>query len=111
MTLATRGVLRLAWKGMLNSSPKGVISILHAHCIIEKRCLSYLAYVYDTSIVSSSPIDYIWVVHEFMVVFPTDSPSVPPNLVVSFSIDMESVTKPIFIPLGLTELKELKEQL
>lgn len=54
------------------------------------------------------------VVREFMDVFPTDLPSVPPDCDINFTIDVELSIKPISIfpyRMAPTELKELQEQL
>lgn len=51
---------------------------------------------------------------EFMDVFPTDLPGVPPDRDIDFAIDVEQDTKPISTApylIASTELKELKEQL
>ena len=53
-------------------------------------------------------------VQEFLDVFPSDLPGVPPDRDTDFAIDLEPGTKPISIPpyrMAPTELKELKDQL
>ena len=48
-------------------------------------------------------------VQEFLDVFPSDLPGVPPDRDIDFAIDLESGTKPISIPpyrMALTKLKE-----
>lgn len=52
------------------------------------------------------------VVCEFSKVFPDDIPSIPPDRVIDFGIDLISYTHPISIPpyrMALSKLKELKE--
>jgi len=54
------------------------------------------------------------VVQEFLDVFPSDLPGVPPDRDIDFAIDLEPGTKPISIPpyrMAPAELKELKDQL
>ena len=53
-------------------------------------------------------------VQEFLDVFPSDLPGVPPDRDIDFAIHLEPGTKPICIPpyrMALAELKELKDQL
>ena len=53
-------------------------------------------------------------VQEFLDVFPSDLPGVPPDRDIDFAIDLEPGTKPISIPpyrMAPAELKELKDQL
>lgn len=49
----------IAWKGILHLCLKGDISFLCTSCIIERRCLSYLSYVCDTTIVTTSNRYYL----------------------------------------------------
>lgn len=60
MTFDTLGVPGLICKYMINSGPKGVISFLYAHHMIEMGCLSYLTYVRDQVLLTTS--------HEFYLV-------------------------------------------
>ena len=74
--------------------------------MVERGCLSYLAFIRDTS-VEPPPMDSVPVVQEFLDVF-------PPDRDINFAIDLEPGTKPISIPpyrMAPAELKELKEQL
>ena len=53
-------------------------------------------------------------VQEFLDVFPSDLPGVPPDRDIDFAIDLKPDTKPIYIPpyrMAPAELKELKDQL
>ncbi|PHT43055.1 Formin-like protein 1 [Capsicum baccatum] len=85
-----------------------------ARKLIERGCLSFLSHIRNTNVVSPPSLDSVCVVREFMDVFPTDLPGIPPDLDIDFSIDVELSTKPISIPpyrMALTELKELNDQL
>ena len=81
--------------------------------MVERGCLSHLAFIRDTS-VESPPMDFISVVQEFLDVFPSDLLGVPPDRDIDFAIDLEPGTKHISIPpyrMAPAELKELKDQL
>ena len=74
--------------------------------MVERGCLSYLAFIRDTS-VEPPPMDSVPVVQEFLDVF-------PPDRDINFAIDLETDSKPIFIPpyrMAPVELKGLKYQL
>ncbi|XP_070017143.1 uncharacterized protein [Nicotiana sylvestris] len=73
VTLALLDLPRLEWKGTPDHSTCSVISYMKAWCMIEKGCLTYLAYVHDSSAEISS-IDSVPVVCEFPGVFPSDLP-------------------------------------
>ncbi|XP_069143294.1 uncharacterized protein [Solanum lycopersicum] len=94
---AMPGVLRVEWKSVSGSYPIKVISVICAQRLVEKGCLSYLAFIRDTS-VEPPPIDSVPVFQEFSDVFPSDLPSVPPDRDIDFAIDLEPSTKPISIP-------------
>ena len=55
---------------------------------MERGCLSYLAFIRDTS-VEPPPMDSVPVVQEFLDVFPSDLPGVPPDRDIDFVIDLE----------------------
>ncbi|XP_055824467.1 uncharacterized protein LOC129892996 [Solanum dulcamara] len=113
VTLAIPGAPRIEWKGTSGSYPGKVISYIRAQRLIDRGCMSYLAFIRDTSI-ESPPIDTVLVVKEFSDVFPTDLPGIPPDRDIDFAIDLEPGTKPISIPpyrMAPVELKELKDQL
>ncbi|XP_070049926.1 uncharacterized protein [Nicotiana tomentosiformis] len=78
--------------------------------MVEKGCLSYLAYVRDT-IVESPVINSVPVVREFSDVFPSDLPSMPPDHDIYFCIDLAPGTQPISILSYCMAPKELMEQL
>ena len=70
-----------------------------------------LSFIRDTS-VEPHPMDSVPVVQEFLDVFPSDLPGVPPDRDIDLSIDLESGTKPISIlpyRMAPTELKEWKD--
>lgn len=96
VTLAIPGVPRIEWKGDSGSYPSKVISYIHAQKLIGRGCLSYLAFIQGTNIDPPS-MESIPVVQEFVEVFPTDLPGVPPDRDIDFPIDLEPGTKPISI--------------
>ena len=113
VTLAMPGVPRVEWKSVSGSYPSKVISFIRAKRLVERGCLSYLAFIRDTS-VEPPPTNSFPVVQEFLDVFPSDLPGVPPDRDIDFAIDLEPGTKPISIPpyrMAPAELKELKDQL
>ena len=55
---------------------------------MERGCLSYLAFIRDTS-VEPPPMESVPMVQEFLDVFPSDLPGVPPDRDIDFSIDLE----------------------
>ncbi|XP_069146955.1 uncharacterized protein [Solanum lycopersicum] len=102
------GILRVEWKGISGSYPSKIISFIRAQRLVERRCLSYLYFIRDTSI-KPPPMDFITLVQEFPDVFLCESPSVPPDRDIDFAIDFESGTKPISIPSYYIDPAELKE--
>ncbi|XP_070056431.1 uncharacterized protein [Nicotiana tomentosiformis] len=110
VTLAMPELPRLEWKGSSVSTSSQVISFLKARHLVEKGCLAYLAYVRDTT--AESPM--IDSVREFVDVFPSDLPGMPPDRDIDFCIDLALGTQPISIPpygMAPKELQEPKEQL
>ncbi|XP_027769570.1 uncharacterized protein LOC114075279 [Solanum pennellii] len=97
VTLIMPGVPRVEWKSVSGSYPSKVISFIRAQRLVERGCLSYLAFIRDTSI-EPPPMDSIPVVQEFLNVFPSDLPGVPPDRDIDFAIDLEPGTKPTSIP-------------
>ncbi|XP_069148249.1 uncharacterized protein [Solanum lycopersicum] len=84
VTLAMLGVPRIEWKSVGGSYPRKDISFIRAQRL------------------------------EFLDVFPSDLPCVPPDRDINFAIKLEPGTKPISIPLyhmAPAELKKLKDQL
>lgn len=63
--------------------------------MVEKGCLSYLTYIWDTS-AKMPPLELVGVVWEFMDVFPTDLLGVPLDRDTNFGIDLEPGTQPFF---------------
>ncbi|XP_049414692.1 uncharacterized protein LOC125877444 [Solanum stenotomum] len=113
VTLAIPGIPRVEWRWTSCSYPNRVISHIRAQRMIDRGCLSYLAFIRDVG-AESPAMESIPVVQEFPDVFPEDLPGVPPVRDIEFSIDLEPGTKPISIPryrMAPTELKELKDQI
>ena len=113
MTLAMPGLPLLEWRTTLVHSTSRVISYVKARCMVEKTCLTYLAYIRDPSAEVPS-MDSVQVVREFPNVFHANLPGMPPDRDIDFCIDLASGTQPISIPpyrMAPPELKELKEQL
>ncbi|XP_015163797.1 uncharacterized protein [Solanum tuberosum] len=113
VTLAIPGIPRVEWRGTSGSYPNRVISYIRAQRMIDRGCLSYLAFIRDVG-AESPAMESIPVVQEFPDVFPEDLPGVPPVRDIDLSIDLEPGTKPISIPpyrMAPTELKELKDQI
>ncbi|XP_049381184.1 uncharacterized protein LOC125845686 [Solanum stenotomum] len=113
VTLAIPGIPRVEWRGTSGSYPNRVISHIRAQRMIDRGCLSYLAFIWDVG-AESPAMESIPMVQEFPDVFPEDLPGVPPVRDIDFSINLESGTKPISIPpyrMAPAELKELKDQI
>ncbi|XP_070031697.1 uncharacterized protein [Nicotiana tomentosiformis] len=113
VTLMMPGLPKVEWRGSLDVIPRRVISYLKAQHMVEKRCLSYFAFVRDVD-VDTPTIASVPVVREFLDVFPADLSGMPPDRDIDFGIDLVQGTQPISIPLyhvAPAELKELKEQL
>lgn len=68
-----------------------VISLFTVSRMVEKGCLSYLSSVCDTSVSTSHLMCPMF--REFIFVFPTILPSLPPNNDIHFGIDVESCTQ------------------
>ena len=49
MTLAMPGIPKVEWKSASGSYPSKVISFIHAQRLVERGCLSYLDFIWDTS--------------------------------------------------------------
>ena len=98
MTLAKPGTDPLVWEGDYSSTPIRIISFLRAKRMVSKGCLAFLAHLKDdTSKVPS--IESVFIVREFLDVFPADLPRMPPDKDIEFCIDMEPGTRPIPYPL------------
>ncbi|XP_049362754.1 uncharacterized protein LOC125827500 [Solanum verrucosum] len=103
VTLVIPGIPRVEWRGTSGSYPNRVISHIRAQRMIDRGCLSYLAFIRDVG-AESPAMESIPVVQEFPDVFPEDLPGVPPVRDIDFSIDLEPGTKPIAIPPYLCRL-------
>ncbi|XP_070055922.1 uncharacterized protein [Nicotiana tomentosiformis] len=102
---------RVEGRGSLDYAPSRVISDLKAQRMVEKGCLSCLAFLRDVG-TDTPTIDSVLVVQDFAYVFPADLSGMPPDRDIDFGIDLVLGTQPISIPLyrmALAELKELKE--
>ncbi|KAH0669381.1 hypothetical protein KY285_023539 [Solanum tuberosum] len=110
---AIPGREKLEWEGVYKPKPAKVISSIRARKLVGQGCLVYLAHIRDVEVESPS-IESIHVVSEFMEVFSTDFPDMPPDKDIHFCIDLEPGTRPISIPLyrmDSVELRELKNQI
>ncbi|XP_070054061.1 uncharacterized protein [Nicotiana tomentosiformis] len=97
VTLAMPELPRLEWRGSSVSTSSWVISFLKAQHMVEKGCLSYLAYVRDTTV--ETPVnDSVHMVREFADVFLSNLPGMPPDRDIDFCIDLASGSQPISIP-------------
>ncbi|XP_070007201.1 uncharacterized protein [Nicotiana sylvestris] len=110
VTLSMLGLPRLEWKGSTVDMSSRVISFLKACHMVEKGCLAYLDYVWDTT-AESPTIDLVPVVRDIADVFPSNLPGMPPDRDIDFFIDLAPGTQPISIPPYRMVPKELKEQL
>ena len=68
VTLAIPGVQRVRWKSVSGFYPSKVISFIRAQRLVKMGCLSYLAFIRDTS-VEPPPMDSVPMVQEFLDVF------------------------------------------
>ena len=68
VTLVMPGISRVEWKGVSGSYPSMVISFIYGQILVERGCLSYLAFIRDTSI-EPPLMDCVPVVQEFLDVF------------------------------------------
>ncbi|XP_070042434.1 uncharacterized protein [Nicotiana tomentosiformis] len=87
VTLAMLELPRLEWKGSFVSASSLVISFLKARHMVEKGCLAYLAYVWDTT-TEAPAIDSVPMVWEFSDVYPSDLSGMPPDRDIDFCIDL-----------------------
>ncbi|XP_070013716.1 uncharacterized protein [Nicotiana sylvestris] len=110
ISLAMPWLPRLEWKGSTVDTSSRVISFLKARHMVEKGCLAYISYVWDTT-AESPMIDSVLVVQEFADVFPSDLPGMPSDRDIDFYIDLAPGTQPVSIPPYRMAPKELKEQL
>ncbi|XP_070050278.1 uncharacterized protein [Nicotiana tomentosiformis] len=113
VTLAMPGFPRVEWSGSIHYVPSKVISYWKAQRMVEKGCLSYLAFVRDV-IAEALVIDSVPVVRDFLDVFPVDVSGMPLDMDIDFGINLVPGTQPISIlpyRMAPAELKELKEQL
>ncbi|XP_070033030.1 uncharacterized protein [Nicotiana tomentosiformis] len=76
---------------------ESLVSSVYAQHIVEKGCLSYLAFVRDVS-TETPAIDSVPVVYDFSDVFPADLSSMSPDRDIDFGIDLVPGTQPVSIP-------------
>ena len=77
--------------------------------MIDKGCLYHVVRVNDLECETPS-IDSVFVVTDYLEVFPNDLPEIPPEPKIDFSIDLLLDTNPISIPpyrMSLSALTEL----
>ncbi|XP_070049216.1 uncharacterized protein [Nicotiana tomentosiformis] len=87
VTLEMPGLLRVEWSGSIDYVPSRVISYLKAQQMVEKGCLSYLAFVRDVS-AEVPVIDYVPMLCDFPDVFPVGMQGMPPDKDIDFGIDL-----------------------
>ncbi len=90
-----------------------MISALRAKCMLQKRCIGFLAYVIDSN-AKEENLEDIPIVKEFPDVFPEDLPSLPLDRKIKFSIELVPGIGPLSkapYRMAPTELRELKLQL
>ncbi|CAN4091777.1 unnamed protein product [Withania somnifera] len=108
--LALPGFSPVVWRGSISHAPSGFLSCLRARRLIGKGCVAYLAHVHELRVDTPTP-ESVPIVLEFLDVFPTDLPCLPPERDIDFSIELERGTKPISIPpyrMAPVELREPK---
>ncbi|WMV33341.1 hypothetical protein MTR67_026726 [Solanum verrucosum] len=77
-TFVIQGFQRVEWTYANGSYPRKVISFIRTKRLVDRGCLSHFDFIWDTS-VEPPPMDFVPVVREFLNVFPTDLPDVPPK--------------------------------
>ena len=90
------------------------ISAVKARKWLTSGCTSYLASVVDRTKKGKDELQDVPVVNEFVIVFPKNLPSLPPNSDVTFEIEVLPGTAPISkapYQMAPAELKELQTQL
>ncbi|WMV24977.1 hypothetical protein MTR67_018362 [Solanum verrucosum] len=97
VSLVTPRVSRSELKSASGHYVSKVISFLHTQRLVDKWCVSYLAFFHDTS-VELPLMESIHMLQEYTDAFPTDLLCVPPDRDIDFAIDLESYTKLISIP-------------
>lgn len=71
ITLAFPGIPLVLWQGTYSYSLLGILSFLQAQWLVPFKFFAYIVYVCDT-------IDLVPMVLEFINVFPTNLPGLPP---------------------------------
>ncbi|WRX29254.1 Reverse transcriptase domain - like 10 [Theobroma cacao] len=96
-----------------SNAPTNLISVISARRLLRQGCIGYLAVVRDTKAMVGN-VSQVFVVKEFVDVFPEELLGLPPEREIEFCIDLIPDTRPISIPpyrMAPVELKELKDQL
>ncbi|XP_070036845.1 uncharacterized protein [Nicotiana tomentosiformis] len=101
------------WRGSLDYVPIRVVLYLKAQQMVEKGCLSCLAFVWEVG-ADTHTVESVTVVRDFLDVFLVDLSGMPPARDFDFGIDLVPGTQPTSIPpyrMAPVEVKELKEKL
>ncbi|XP_070035041.1 uncharacterized protein [Nicotiana tomentosiformis] len=77
--LAMPGLPQIEWRGALDYVHSRVISFLKAHCMVEKGCNAYLAFVRDVSI-DTPTVESVPVVRDYPDVFSADFSGMPHDM-------------------------------
>ncbi|XP_070036485.1 uncharacterized protein [Nicotiana tomentosiformis] len=85
--LAILGLPRVEWRGSLDCVPSRVISYLKAERMVVKGCVAYLSFMRDVS-AETPTIESVLIVKDFLDMFPTDLPGMPPDRDIDFGIDL-----------------------
>ncbi|CAN4125028.1 unnamed protein product [Withania somnifera] len=113
VTLALPCSSPVVWRGSISRALSGFISFLRARRLVEMGCVAYLAHVHDLR-VDTPTLESVPIMSEFLDVFPTDLPGLPPERDIDFAIELERGTKPISIPpyrMAPVELRKPKVRL
>lgn len=76
--------------------------------MVGKGCLSYFDYVHDTGVYSLPPLDPVWLIEEFMDVFPIELPSMHLDRDMNLAISFDLGTRSISVSPYRVALEELK---
>ncbi|XP_068307446.1 uncharacterized protein [Pyrus communis] len=113
VTFHRPGLPVVTFMGEQSGVRHGIISAVRTKRLLSKGCQGYLAHVVLNDVAPSS-VEEVGVVRHFPDVFPNDSPRLPPDRDVEFTIDLLPGTNHISLTpyrMDPTELRELKIQL
>ncbi|XP_074298239.1 uncharacterized protein LOC141629073 [Silene latifolia] len=105
--------VKVSYRGFVVKPMVMIIATMTLKSCLRKGCPMILCHVRDTRVEESSAAG-IPVVGELCDVFPEDTPGLPPNRDIDFSVELKSGMRPISkapYRTGPTELEELKKQL